>query len=31
MQQLAAGQLGALGELYDRYQSALRGFITSHG
>jgi RNA polymerase sigma-70 factor (ECF subfamily) len=27
MQQLAAGQLGALGELYDRYQSPLRSFL----
>jgi RNA polymerase sigma-70 factor (ECF subfamily) len=27
MQQLAAGQLGALGELYDRYQAPLRSFI----
>jgi len=27
MKQLAAGQLGALGELYDRYQPALRSFI----
>jgi RNA polymerase sigma-70 factor, ECF subfamily len=27
MQQLATGQLGALGELYDRYQAPLRGFI----
>jgi RNA polymerase sigma factor (sigma-70 family) len=27
MQQLATGQLGALGELYDRYQSPLRSFI----
>jgi RNA polymerase sigma-70 factor (ECF subfamily) len=27
MQQLAAGQLGALGELYDRHQAALRSFI----
>ena len=27
MQQLAAGQLGALGELYDRYQAALRSFL----
>jgi len=28
MRQLAAGQLGALGELYDRYQAPLRSFIT---
>jgi RNA polymerase sigma-70 factor (ECF subfamily) len=28
MQQLATGQLGALGELYDRYQAPLRRFIT---
>jgi RNA polymerase sigma factor (sigma-70 family) len=28
MRQLATGQLGALGELYDRYQAALRTFIT---
>jgi RNA polymerase sigma-70 factor (ECF subfamily) len=28
MQQLAAGQLGALGELYDRYQAALRSFLS---
>ena len=28
MRTLAAGQLGALGELYDRYQAALRSFIT---
>ena len=28
MRELAAGQLGALGELYDRYQAPLRGFIT---
>ena len=27
MQQLAAGQLGALGELYDRYQGPLRSFL----
>jgi RNA polymerase sigma-70 factor, ECF subfamily len=27
MQQLAAGQLGALGELYDRYQAPLRTFL----
>lgn len=27
MQQLAAGQLGALGELYDRYQAPLRSFL----
>jgi RNA polymerase sigma-70 factor (ECF subfamily) len=27
MRQLAAGQLGALGELYDRHQAALRSFI----
>jgi RNA polymerase sigma-70 factor (ECF subfamily) len=27
MQQLAAGQLGALGELYDRHQAPLRRFI----
>jgi RNA polymerase sigma-70 factor (ECF subfamily) len=27
MQQLAAGQLGALGELYDRYHAPLRNFI----
>jgi RNA polymerase sigma-70 factor (ECF subfamily) len=27
MQQLAAGQLGALGELYDRHRAALRTFI----
>ncbi len=27
MQQLAKGQLGALGDLYDRYQSPLRSFI----
>jgi RNA polymerase sigma-70 factor (ECF subfamily) len=27
MQQLAKGQLGALGELYDRYQAPLRSFI----
>lgn len=27
MQQLAKGQLGALGELYDRYQSPLRSFL----
>lgn len=27
MQQLATGQLGALGELYDRYQAPLRSFI----
>jgi RNA polymerase sigma-70 factor (ECF subfamily) len=27
MQQLASGQLGALGELYDRYQAPLRRFI----
>jgi RNA polymerase sigma-70 factor, ECF subfamily len=27
MLQLAAGQLGALGELYDRYQAPLRSFI----
>jgi RNA polymerase sigma-70 factor (ECF subfamily) len=27
MQQLAAGQLGALGELYDHYQAPLRSFI----
>jgi RNA polymerase sigma-70 factor (ECF subfamily) len=27
MQQLAAGQLGALGELYDRYQAPLRRFL----
>jgi RNA polymerase sigma-70 factor (ECF subfamily) len=27
MQQLAAGQLGALGELYDRYQAPLRNFL----
>lgn len=27
MQQLAAGQLGALGELYDRYQTPLRSFL----
>jgi RNA polymerase sigma-70 factor, ECF subfamily len=27
MRQLATGQLGALGELYDRYQAPLRGFI----
>lgn len=27
MQRLAAGQLGALGELYDRYQAPLRSFI----
>jgi len=27
MQQLAAGQLGALGELYDRYQAGLRSFL----
>lgn len=28
MQQLARGQLGALGELYDRYQAPLRGFLS---
>jgi RNA polymerase sigma-70 factor (ECF subfamily) len=28
MRELASGQLGALGELYDRYQAPLRGFIT---
>jgi RNA polymerase sigma factor (sigma-70 family) len=27
MQQLARGQLGALGELYDRYQAPLRSFL----
>ena len=27
MRQLAAGQLGALGELYDRHQASLRSFI----
>ena len=27
MRQLAAGQLGALGELYDRYQAPLRSFV----
>lgn len=27
MRQLAAGQLGALGELYDRHQAALRSFV----
>ena len=27
MLELASGQLGALGELYDRYHSPLRGFI----
>ncbi len=27
LQQLAAGQLGALGELYDRYQGPLRAFL----
>jgi RNA polymerase sigma-70 factor (ECF subfamily) len=27
MRQLAAGQLGALGALYDRYQAAVRSFI----
>jgi RNA polymerase sigma-70 factor (ECF subfamily) len=27
MQQLATGQLGALGELYDRYQAPLRSFL----
>ena len=27
MQQLAKGQLGALGELYDRYQAGLRSFL----
>jgi RNA polymerase sigma-70 factor (ECF subfamily) len=27
LQQLAAGQLGALGELYDRYQAPLRAFL----
>jgi RNA polymerase sigma-70 factor (ECF subfamily) len=27
MQQLALGQLGALGELYDRYQAPLRSFV----
>jgi RNA polymerase sigma factor (sigma-70 family) len=27
MRQLARGQLGALGELYDRYQAVLRSFI----
>lgn len=27
MRQLAAGQLGALGELYDRYQAPLRHFL----
>lgn len=27
MRELAAGQLGALGELYDRYQAPLRSFI----
>jgi RNA polymerase sigma factor (sigma-70 family) len=27
MRQLAKGQLGALGELYDRYQAPLRGFL----
>jgi len=27
MRALAAGQLGALGELYDRYQSPLRSFV----
>ena len=28
MQQLAAGQLGALGELYERYQAPLRSFVS---
>lgn len=28
MLQLAAGQLGALGELYDRYQAPLRSFLS---
>lgn len=28
MRQLAAGQLGALGELYDRYQAPLHRFVT---
>jgi RNA polymerase sigma-70 factor (ECF subfamily) len=27
MQRLASGQLGALGELYDRYQAPLRTFL----
>jgi RNA polymerase sigma factor (sigma-70 family) len=27
LRQLAAGQLGALGELYDRYQAPLRSFV----
>jgi RNA polymerase sigma-70 factor (ECF subfamily) len=27
LEQLAAGQLGALGELYDRYQAPLRAFL----
>jgi RNA polymerase sigma-70 factor (ECF subfamily) len=27
MQRLASGELGALGELYDRYQAALRSFV----
>jgi len=28
MRELATGQLGALGELYDRYQAPLRSFLT---
>lgn len=28
MRQLATGQLGALGDLYDRYQAPLRSFLT---